>query len=278
MKPLLTYYGGKQRIAKDILSLMPKSDVYIEPFCGGAAIFFARGWTSKIEVLNDLDGDIVNFYQVCANPEKRLELIQMIEECPFSRMLFNKARDIINANNYGNLIERAWAIFYLIYSSFGANLESPGLGYSRDPSGSSYPKNWASHKLLANIMPRLDNVLCECEDAIKLINRYDSEKALFYMDPPYIGARQVYKHKYTQTQFNELIECLNDIKGSFLLSIYENESIPKTWEKFTINVTTTMVKTLSLNQGANTKRTELVYRKLNDHHKSMLDQRELFND
>ena len=55
MKPLLTYYGGKQRIAKDILSLMPKSDVYIEPFCGGAAVFFARDWTSKLEVLNDID-------------------------------------------------------------------------------------------------------------------------------------------------------------------------------------------------------------------------------
>src|SRR6185369_3300901 len=72
MKPPLTYFGGKQQLAKHILPLIPKHNLYCEPFFGGGAIYFAKS-PSLIEVINDSNGDLINFYKVVKNNCKKLE-------------------------------------------------------------------------------------------------------------------------------------------------------------------------------------------------------------
>ena len=60
----LPYIGGKRAIANKIIAVFPKHTTYVEPFAGGAQVFFHKE-PSKVEVLNDLDGEMVNFFRVC---------------------------------------------------------------------------------------------------------------------------------------------------------------------------------------------------------------------
>ena len=64
MRGPLAYIGGKRAIATKIIEVFPKHTTYVEAFAGGAQVFF-RKEPSKVEVLNDLDGEMVNFYRVC---------------------------------------------------------------------------------------------------------------------------------------------------------------------------------------------------------------------
>ena len=60
MKTPISYYGGKQTLAKTILALIPEHRLYCEPFAGGAAVFFAKT-PSKVEIINDTNGELINF-------------------------------------------------------------------------------------------------------------------------------------------------------------------------------------------------------------------------
>lgn len=71
MKTPLSYYGGKQTLAKIILGLIPPHRLYCEPFLGGAAVFFAKE-PAKVEVINDTNGELVNFYRVVKTSVRRL--------------------------------------------------------------------------------------------------------------------------------------------------------------------------------------------------------------
>ena len=64
MKAPLAYVGGKNRLASQIIRTFPKHTTYVEAFAGGAQVFFHKE-PSKVEVLNDLDGEVVNFFRVC---------------------------------------------------------------------------------------------------------------------------------------------------------------------------------------------------------------------
>ena len=72
MKTPLSYYGGKQQLARRILELIPEHRIYCEPFLGGGAIFFAKE-PSPVEVINDTNGELINFYEVLQRDFPALE-------------------------------------------------------------------------------------------------------------------------------------------------------------------------------------------------------------
>jgi DNA adenine methylase len=61
LKTPITYYGGKQQLCQIILDLIPEHQLYCEPFCGGAAIFFAKE-PAKVEIINDTNRELINFF------------------------------------------------------------------------------------------------------------------------------------------------------------------------------------------------------------------------
>ena len=97
MKPPISYYGGKQNLADKIISIIPPHNLYCEPFVGGAAVFFNKP-QSNVEVINDTNKELVNFYRVIQNDFVSLE--KEIRITLHSRDLHRKAYGDIRKPGY----------------------------------------------------------------------------------------------------------------------------------------------------------------------------------
>ncbi len=216
MKTPISYYGGKQKLANKIISLIPEHVLYCEPFIGGAAIFFAKDG-SEIEVLNDVNKELINFYRVVQNDYVSLE--KEIRITLHSRDLHRKASVIYNNPDMFNEIKRAWAVWVLSSQSFSAQLDS-SWGYDKS-------KNTTTKKIINNrerftedMAIRLQNVQIECADALYIIKSRDTENSFFYCDPPYFNSDCGHYDGYSEQDFENLLISLSEIKGKFLLSSY----------------------------------------------------------
>jgi DNA adenine methylase len=221
MKTPLSYYGGKQQLAKLILGLIPEHRLYCEPFLGGAAIFFAKE-PSKVEVINDTNGEIINFYEVLKRDFTALE--KEVSISLHSRKIHKHAEVIYNNPELFDRIKRAWAVWMLANSSYGCMLDG-GFGYDKVAGGTT--KKLANKRANFNedYAIRLQNAQIECCDALKIIRSRDTAEAFFYCDPPYVGANQGHYDGYSQDDFDGLLSLLEGIKGKFLLSSYRNKSL-----------------------------------------------------
>ena len=214
-KTPITYYGGKQNIAKWVISHFPPHDCYVEPFAGGLAVFFARVRRVKTEVINDNNPFITNFWQQYRDNAQ--ELIRVLESTPYSREEFSYCREIYHHKVKANDLEKARACFVLCSQSFAANMDTWGVGR-----GVSLPEGFARKtEQLRLLSYRLRQVYIENRDALKVISQWDGPNTFFYLDPPYPDTYQRgYKGEYTLKDFNKLLSLLKGIKGRFLLSCY----------------------------------------------------------
>ena len=230
MKPLISYYGGKQRIASKILPHFPKHTVYVEPFAGGAALLFAKpkpivsNSGNYIEVLNDKNDLLINLYRVAI--EKREELELKIQATLHSQSDHRKATQITkNPADYDD-VTKAWAFYVNINQSFANGLNK---GWRTSVCGkNNEASTWHNKKLqLSEILDRIKDVHIACEDAIRCIKRWDSPQTLFYCDPPYPNTNQGHYSGYTIDDFELLCDTLDTIQGSYVLSNYPREIEPQ---------------------------------------------------
>jgi DNA adenine methylase len=254
MKPAFSYYGGKQTLSKKIIPLMPNHTVYVEPFCGGASLFFKKPLiqeSSYQEVLNDTNSSVVNFFKTLR--ETPQQLINKLAFSPYSLSDFKTANKIYkNPEEYSDL-EKAWAFFIACEQSFASNIGS-GWGRSRKLTNQVISW-WNKIANLSHCVERMKSVYIENQDALKCIKSWDSPQTLFYLDPPYPGTHCGHYEGYKQHDFEELLYSLKHCQGSFLLSCYPNESVPDKWEKFQFK------KRCTVNMNSeNTERTEMVWR------------------
>ena len=220
MKTPLSYYGGKQQLAKTILGLIPEHRIYCEPFMGGGAIFFAKS-PAKVEIINDTNGEIMNFYEVLQRDFTSLE--REIVITLHSRKLHQQAR-VINENpEMFDRVKRAWAVWLLANSSYGCMLDA-SFGYDRTGGTSKKLDNKRSGFSIDYAI-RLQRVQIECCDALRIIQSRDTENTFFYVDPPYVGYDQGHYDGYTQEDFDALLTLLSGIRGKFLLSSFRNKGL-----------------------------------------------------
>ena len=215
-KTPITYYGGKQKLIPFILPRIPEHNLYGEPFCGGAAIFFAKE-RSEIEVLNDTNRELINFYRVVQNDFVALE--KEIRITLHSRDLHRKAW-VINQNpDMFSEVKRAWAIWVLSSQSFCANLDGP-WGFDKSENHSPRSIQNKKERFTEELAIRLQNVQLEATDALYVIRSRDTKDSFFYCDPPYYNSDCGHYDGYTLQDFENLLETLASIKGKFLLSSY----------------------------------------------------------
>lgn len=216
MKPPLTYYGGKQKLAKHIIPLIPKHTLYCEPFFGGGAIFFGKE-PSEIEVINDNNGDLINFYQVVKNRFKALK--KEVRATLHSREHHQTAKLVIGHPWLFNKVKRAWAIWTLANEGYASRLDSP-WGYDKKRNTSAKRLYGKRNKFITTYSNRLEKAEIENADALFVIRTRDTKGSFFYCDPPYINTEKGHYKEYTEQDFENLLLLLSTIKGKFLLSSY----------------------------------------------------------
>lgn len=216
MKTPISYYGGKQKLASKIISVIPDHVLYCEPFVGGAAVFFAKQ-QSQVEVLNDTNKELINFYKMVQNEFVGLE--KEIRISLHSRDLHRKASVIYNHPDMFSEIKRAWAVWVLSSQSFSAQLDS-SWGYDVSRNTTTKKINNNKDRFTEEIAIRLQNVQLEAADAVYIIKSRDSEKSFFYCDPPYFNSDCGHYDGYSEQDFENLLITLSEIKGKFLMSSY----------------------------------------------------------
>jgi DNA adenine methylase len=228
MKPPLTYYGGKQRLSKLILSLIPKHHLYCEPFFGGGAVFFAKE-PSTVEIINDTNGELINFYKVIKTNFKELE--KEIQSTLHSRKSHQQANIVLNYPELFTEVKRAWAIWTSTNQSFGSMIGSTWrCDFNQNTSAT---RIFSKKENFTNAYAeRLEKTQIECRDALYVINSTDNKNAFFYCDPPYYNSHMGHYKGYTEKDFEELLEVLSKIKGKFLLSSYPSELLEKYTKKY----------------------------------------------
>lgn len=229
----ITWYGGKQMMLKYILPAIPEHKLYTEPFCGGAAVFFSKPPAPQ-EVINDMNGEAVNFYRVLKAdyaPLKNAVLTTL-----HARSAFDDARVIYMHPHLFTPVQRAAAFYTFSTQSFSSNLSS----FAFDFRGTTVNKVRNKRDQLAEAMAaRLANTTIERDDALNVIRRYDQDFTFHYVDPPYFNSNCGPYKGYTETDFKELLNTLSGVKGKFLLSSYPSELLSAEttrhgWDSFAV--------------------------------------------
>jgi DNA adenine methylase len=215
----LSYLGGKNRIARQIINLIPEHTTYIEPFCGGAQVFFHKE-PSRVEILNDLDGEIFNFLRVCQLHHQ--ELIRYLQFCTASRKWF----ELFQKQDPATLsdIQRAARFFYLQKNCYGGLIRRQNFTVSVQDGSNYNPHRIPMVLHLAH--ERLLNVQLECLPYQEILRKYDREFTFFYLDPPYFGL-PYYKFNFAEKDYGELAGQLKGLKGRFLLSLNDKPEVRK---------------------------------------------------
>ena len=177
-----------------------------------------------MEVINDLNGEVVNFYRVCHSDFKKLE--KLIQSTPHSRQVHRETQEILKDADKFDPVKRAWAFWVQTNMSFSSRIFG-GYAYERNSNGTL--KRFVNKKLAFKeaIKERFDMVDIENNDALQVIRSRDAEDSFFYCDPPYFNSDMGHYKGYTEKDFTDLLDLLCKIKGKFLLSSYPSEILDR---------------------------------------------------
>lgn len=224
MRGPLAYIGGKRAIAKQIIDIFPKHTTYVEAFAGGAQVFFKKE-PSKVEVLNDLDGEMVNFFRICQQHYE--ELIRCLRFMVVSRKWF----DLLLAATPESLtdIQRAARQLYLLKISYAGLVRHPNYRWNVVQPPGFNPERLS--EMIEETHRRLARAQFECLPYEKVLKQYDRPTTLFYLDPPYFG-RKLYKYNLDPDDFRKMAERLQGIKGKFVLSLNDLPEVRSIFKAF----------------------------------------------
>jgi DNA adenine methylase len=214
------WVGGKSRLRKHIIPLLPSHTCYVEPFAGASWVLFGKA-PSDVEILNDIDQELVTFFRVVK--EKPEDLIasfewELVARAEFERLASSDPSQLTD-------VQRAHRFYYLIMAGWGGELNYPRFQTSITDGGHGNRLIGALNTLrerLAPIHERLRTVIIENLDWQTCINRYDRPGSVMYLDPPYPGNKCNYAHNMRDwASHRTLAERLGHTKCKWILSSYD---------------------------------------------------------
>jgi DNA adenine methylase len=221
VKSPVPYFGGKQRIAPWITSLLPDHDHYVEPFCGGLSVLLAKK-PSPMETANDLDGELMTFWRILR--DRPTELLRACMLTPHSRSELAATWDPTDDD-----LELSRRIWCRLAQGRSGTLRNTGWRHYIDPAGSvtSMPGYLEAYRdRLAVAAERLHDVSLESLPALDLVAKYGKQpKVLLYVDPPYLGTTRGWGNNYRvemkdEAEHRELAAALADCRAAVVLSGY----------------------------------------------------------
>lgn len=222
----IPWMGGKRRLAKLIFARIPPHTCYVEPFAGGAAILFMREAPARVEVLNDVDGELANFYRVLKH-----HLVEFCNQFRFalvSRQLFEWLE--MTPPETLTDIQRAARFYYLQKLCFGATPSGRHFGTAT----TQRPKlNLVRlEEDLSETHTRLAQVYIEHLDWAACMEKYDRAHTFFFLDPPYFGLSGYTGVKFGRDQYERLATTMARMKGKALLTINDHPDIRRLFRGF----------------------------------------------
>ena len=252
LAPLAPYLGGKFRLSKRIINKIEQIQhkIYAEPFVGMGGIFLRRTQIPKAEIINDINGELVNLYRIVRcypNTLYKETEFMFASRQEFERLLKTQPETLTD-------IERAARFLYLQNQAFGGKVTGQSFGVSIDrPARFDFVK---LNDRIRAVGERLASVTIERQDFETFIKRYDTKDTLFYLDPPYWGNETDYgKGVFTRADFERLRDCLTGIKGRFILSLNDTPQVKELFKNFTIEQTDV---TYSISKTGCCNRSELI--------------------
>lgn len=225
MDSFISWIGGKKLLRKKIIELFPEKGTfkrYIEVFGGAGWVLFASDTHAKMEVYNDVNGNLVNLFRCTKyHPDalqKELSYILM------SREQFFDAKEQMESGGLTD-IQRAARFYILIKESFGADLRSFGVRGKNMQNAVEY---------IPEVSKRLNRVVIENQDFERILKTYDKKDALFYLDPPYYETEKYYPDRFMPEDHMRLRNALGRMKGRFLLSYNDCKYIREIYEGFSM--------------------------------------------
>ncbi len=219
LRPPITYYGGKQKLSGTIVPMIPDHTLYCEPFVGGGAIFYSKP-PSEVEVLNDTNRELINFYRVVQQDFVGLE--KEIRITLHSRLQHKHATVINSHPELFSEIKRAWAVWVLCAQSFASQMGGP-FGFDKSRNTTTRKITNKRESFTEELAIRLQNVQLECADALYVIKSRDTASSFFYLDPPYYNSDCGHYDGYTIEDFEALLKVLAGVQGRFILSSYPSD-------------------------------------------------------
>lgn len=227
MQSPVKWFGGKSAMASMIADLLPQHRIYVEVFGGGGSVLFAKP-PSPVEVYNDLDSGLVNFFRVLRDHNQAAQLYFLVSRTPYSREEYERAR--VEWRSETDPVQKAYLWYLTMRMGYGS-LMAPNNGWSRSlTTGRDIAQTvrsfLGSNARLAEACDRLCQVQIEQRDFRELIDAFDTQQTVFYVDPPYVHDTRrngEYDHELTDDDHRDLVELLLDLKGEAILSGYDTE-------------------------------------------------------
>ena len=236
LKSPVNRMGGKYYLTGWLCQHIPGHRLYCEPFCGAGHLLFDKR-PSPVEVLNDVDGHLIGFFQVIKDPEKRRKLVETLRCMPYSRQLWQDTRSRWKTGDIPqDEVERVSQWFYLNRTCFGGDQRRGGFAAPSTTGRNPAQSFQSAIGSLEGVAGRLRGVTIECLDYRECIRRYDSPGSLFYCDPPYLDAEHYYKAgDFAQEDHHALARLLNGAKGKAMVTHYQNglyDELYQGWRRF----------------------------------------------
>lgn len=224
--PIIPWIGGKRRLAEHLIPRFPRHTCYVEVFAGGAALFFMRP-PAEVEVLNDVNGELVNLYRVVQHHLE--EFVRQFKWALTSREVFKWLQDTKPETLTD--IQRAARFYYLQHNCFGGKVEGQSFGTATtSPPGLNLLR---LEETLSAAHLRLSGAFVERLDWHDCITRYDRPHTLFYLDPPYWQA-EGYGVPFKFEEYERMAKLLGSIKGRAIVSLNDHPDIRRVFEGFHI--------------------------------------------
>lgn len=221
--PIIPWIGGKRRLADRIIPNFPAHSCYVEVFAGGAALYFMRP-PADVEVINDINGELVNLYRVVkAHLE---EFVRQFKYALSSRDVFKWLQDTPPETLTD--IQRAARFFYLQQHAFGGRVDKQTFGTAT----TAPPINLLRiEENLSAAHLRLSGAFIENMDWHKLMEKYDRPHTLFYLDPPYLET-EGYGVDFGIDEYVKMAALLAKIKGKAIVSLNDHPDIRRIFAAF----------------------------------------------
>lgn len=222
-RPILRWHGGKWLLAPWIIDHFPPHEAYVEPFGGGASVLLRKPM-SRLEIYNDLDGEVVNLFRVLrSNSDVLCEAIRLT---PFAREEFSEAYEATDDE-----IERARRMLVRSHMGFGSNAVHRRSGFRAAGlrAGVLPVHNWSDMPDVIRVVgERFRSVVIENREAMKVMAANDSCDVLHYVDPPYVfdtrgDKGKDYAHELSDDDHSELLTFLRGLSGMVVLSGYPSD-------------------------------------------------------